>query len=135
MKSLSLKVIFSAILVVSGGAAVAQSQTDMNADAGTEYAKADAELNRVYRKILVEYKADPQFLSKLKDSQRVWISFRDAEINAIFPSANKDDYGSVYPMCRSNWLATLTSQRTKELHRWLDGVEEGDVCCGSIRIK
>src|SRR5262245_27080495 len=129
--SLSLLAIFALFCQGTG----AQTQMDMNIDAGKDYQKADAELNRVYKKIFAEYKGDPKFLAKLRVSQTAWIAFRDAEMNALFPSTNIDDYGSVYPMCHSTWMAKLTSQRTKELQRWLDGVQEGDVCCGSIKVK
>lgn len=126
---LSISLTFSTLM------ASAQDQTQLDASAAAEYKKADADLNKMYQKILAAYKDDPAFIKKLQQAQRNWISFRDAEIEAIFPSANKDDYGSVYPMCRSNWLTKFTLQRTKELKRWIDGVQEGDVCCGSIHIK
>jgi uncharacterized protein YecT (DUF1311 family) len=112
-----------------------QDQSQLGASAATEYQKADAALNKMYKKILVDYKNDLAFIKKLQLAQRSWISFRDAEIEAIFPLADKDNYGSVYSMCRSNWLTKLTTQRTKELKRWIDGAQEGDVCCGSMHIK
>lgn len=114
----------------------AQSQLDMNVDAGKDYAKADAELNKVYKQIVREYQGQKPFLLKLQAAERAWIVFRDAELEAIFPAANKTDaYGSVYPMCRFQWLTQITKQRTSELKRWIRGSEEGDVCCGSIHNK
>ena len=127
--------ILATFFVCSNLPATAQDQYQLDASAAAEYKKADADLNKMYQKILAAYKDDPAFIKKLQTAQRSWISFRDAEIEAIFPSANKDDYGSVYPMCRSNWLTKFTLQRTKELKRWIDGAQEGDVCCGSIHIK
>lgn len=38
-----------------------------------------------------------------------------------------------YPMCRYMAVLELTKKRVEELRRWVDGVEEGDVCSGSIK--
>ncbi len=40
---------------------------------------ADTELNEVYNKILKEYKSDKVFICSLKESQNLWIKYRDAE--------------------------------------------------------
>ncbi|GAK50191.1 hypothetical protein U14_01418 [Candidatus Moduliflexus flocculans] len=45
------------------------------------YADWDAELNAVYAD--VRMRLDPQAQSALKDAQRLWISYRDAEFVAI----------------------------------------------------
>jgi uncharacterized protein YecT (DUF1311 family) len=117
----------------------AQSQTDINLSAANDFKKADAELNKVYNKIKVSYKTKTLFLKRLQEVQLKWMAFRDAELEALYPTdgaTDKEDaYGSAYSLCRSNWLTKLTIQRTKELKRWLDGIAEGDVCCGSIRVK
>ncbi|WP_299439364.1 lysozyme inhibitor LprI family protein [uncultured Aquimarina sp.] len=90
-----------------------QTQSEMNKDANNEYQKADIELNNVYQKILIEYKSDSVFIDRLKKVQRIWISYRDAELEMKFPAKNKQaEYGSVYPMCVSNFLKKLTEQRT-----------------------
>jgi hypothetical protein len=44
-------------------------------------------------------------------------------------------YGSVHPMCVAMYLTQLTEERIKILRIWLDGIEEGDVCCGSVKSK
>jgi uncharacterized protein YecT (DUF1311 family) len=118
----------------------AQSQLEINTAAAQDYAKTDAELNRVYKQIRTMYKSETLFLKRLQEAQQAWMAFRDAELEALYPTANKNDdksssYGSAYSLCRSNWLSTLTKQRTKELQRWLKGTQEGDVCCGSIKVK
>lgn len=114
----------------------AQTQLEINEQACQEYAKKDKELNNVYEQILKSYKADTLFISKLKIAQRAWIAFRDAHLEALYPATDKRvEYGSIYPTCRCNELATITAQRTKELKRWLNGVEEGDTCSGSIKVK
>lgn len=113
----------------------AQTQSEMNVEAYNSYMVADKELNKMYDKIRIAYKNDTLFLANLKVAQRAWIQFRDADINARYPNGNKDYYGSVFPMCQSLYLQSLTEKRISELKLWLDGLEEGDVCSGSVRIK
>jgi hypothetical protein len=38
-------------------------------------------------------------------------------------------------MCYSAYKEELTRQRIKTLQQWLEGVEEGDVCAGSLKLK
>jgi len=97
------------------------------------FAKADAELNRVYNLILKAYDDDAEFLSKLKNSQLAWIKLRNANLEMKYPLEDKKlQYGSVYPMCVSGFNTTLTLQRVKYLKRWLEGIDEGELCSGSI---
>ena len=37
-------------------------------------------------------------------------------------------------MCEASYLDELTKSRIKTLKVWLDGIEEGDVCSGSVKI-
>lgn len=114
----------------------AQTQYDLNYCADTAFNQADKELNNIYKKILSEYADDPKFIEKLKASQRAWLKFRDSEMEALFPHSDEDRYyGSVYPMCNSTWLETLTRERISQLKKWVDKAKEGDVCSGSIKVK
>jgi uncharacterized protein YecT (DUF1311 family) len=114
----------------------AQTQAQMNRDACDEYRKADVEMNSVYGQILKSYERDTPFIEKLKKAQRAWLLFRDAHLESLYPAQDKlAAYGSVNEMCRCTVLAELTSQRTKVLKRWVTGVQEGDVCSGSIKTK
>lgn len=106
-----------------------QSQAGLNQCAGLSAQSADAELNRVYAKVLAANADDKGFVEKLKASQRAWIAFRDAQIAARFP--DPANYGSVLPMCQSAEYEQLTRDRVKQLNAWIVGVEEGDVCAGS----
>lgn len=122
-----------ALILVS--AARAQTQADMNQDACAQYKKTDQALNATYAKVLKDYAKDPLFLTKLKQAQRAWIAFRDAHLVARFPKADKQaEYGSSYPTCRCAVLTGLTEQREKELKVWADGIPEGDVCNGSVKV-
>jgi len=112
-----------------------QSQSEMNKKANTEYKKANIELNSIYQKILSEYNSDSIFIDRLKKTQRIWITYRDAELEMKFLAENKQaEYGSVYPMCVSYFLEELTKERTQKLEVWLIGIQEGDVCSGSVNV-
>jgi uncharacterized protein YecT (DUF1311 family) len=129
MKRLLLLLAFSCSIGFSFG----QSQTQMNMDADKEYQQADKELNAVYQKILTQYKKDVAFIANLKVAQRMWIAFRDADVKARYPVPK--NYGSALPMCWSIYLKDLTEARTKALRVWLDGIEEGEICVGSVKSK
>jgi uncharacterized protein YecT (DUF1311 family) len=99
----------------------------------SEYRAADVELNRVYRQILAERRADTAFVRKFRLSQRAWLVYRDAEIAALYPASDSGAYGSVYAVCRAHALTGLTRERVAILRRWTSPVPEGDVCAGSLR--
>ena len=112
----------------------AQTQGELDEQACGQFHKVDVALNETYSKILREYARDQQFIAKLKTAQRAWLTFRDAELEALYPKDNKQaEYGTVYPMCHCSELQFLTEERTKQLKRWLDGTLEGDVCAGSVK--
>ena len=127
-----MKLLFIALFCFSLNA-VAQTQTELNQEAYAEFAEADKELNNIYQNILRTYKSDSQFISKLKSTQRIWIEFRNAELEMKFPKKDKSYYGSSYPMCKALYLKELTEERTKKLKVWLNGIQEGDVCQGSVK--
>ena len=110
----------------------AQSQTAMN-KAYSDFNRADAELNVVYQKILKSYSRETIFIKKFRNAQRLWIQLRDAELAAKYP--NRGTYGSVAPMCESIYLETLTKDRIKFLNIWIIGIQGGEVCLGSVRMK
>ena len=113
-----------------------QTQSEMNEEACGRYKKADAELNRIYQRIMRDYAADKLFIEKMKVAQRAWIAFRDAHMDSLYPaSASLYHYGNVNPMCRCIELESLTKDRIIALREWADGVHEGDVCSGSKKIK
>lgn len=113
----------------------AQTQLELNQEADKNFKKADKELNLVYQKILVEYKSDTEFIKNLKASQKIWIQFRDAEMKMKFPNREEGYYGSIHPLCWSNYLEHLTRERIKTLKIWINGIEEGDLCSGTIKTK
>ena len=116
-----------------------QTQAQLNADACGTYEAADQELNALYQQVLKQYAADAAFLKAFRASQQAWLQYRDAQLEARFPTRPGEEkrvtYGSVYPTCRCTTLAELTTARNQQLRVWVEGIAEGDVCSGSVRIK
>ena len=110
-------------------------QTELKCD----FNLVDKKLNTVYNSIIIQYKDDTLFIIRLKEAQRAWLKYRDAHIEARFPTAKKGDqyseYGNIYPQCACMELTELTEERIRILEKWLKGTVEGDVCGGSYKIK
>ncbi len=113
---------------------------DMIRDAWAEYDKTDNELNTIYKSILQNYRGDPVFIDYFKEAERAWLTYRDAEMLAIYPpqTSDSDDdhlYGSIQPVCEAGELRELEQTRIKELKNWSEGYFEGDLCMGSRKSK
>jgi len=110
-----------------------QTQVELNTMQYDSYEKTDKKLNEVYQAILKAYKSDTEFIKNLRTSQRIWITFRDAEVKVKYPDREDGYYGSIHPLCVSLYLEELTLDRISTLNFWLKGSEEGDGCSGSIK--
>jgi len=82
----------------------AQTQAGMNAQARAEFERADSERNKTYEALLTKL-SDTESKQKLKESQRAWLAFRDAE--AAF-AADQLRGGSMAPTIRYETMAELT---------------------------
>jgi uncharacterized protein YecT (DUF1311 family) len=129
------KILILSFLLSSVAFCFGQTQLEMNEAAHKEYLKADKELNSVYQNILKEYKEDTALNKNKKASQKIWVQFRDAEIKVKFPDREPGYYGSVHPTCWFTYLTRLTNERISTLKAWVDGIEEGDMCSGSVKSK
>jgi|GEM_PF-437287 len=92
----------------------ARTQLDMNMCAADEYAVADSVLNAVYRQVVAEL--DSAHLAFLREAQRAWIPFRDADCaleGAEFAG------GSIRPMIEMMCLTRETRRRTGQLRTLL----------------
>jgi uncharacterized protein YecT (DUF1311 family) len=89
--------------------------------------KSDGDLNASYKQIRKLYASDTDFLDKLRNSQRAWLKFRDAELEALFPHAQEDPgyYGSIYKEARAEWTAVLEDERRIQLDRWINAAAKG----------
>lgn len=98
----------------------AKTQTEMNACANQEAARADADLNDVYRKLLSKAANQPEAMAKIRAAERAWLNYRDAYIDAMYPAKDKQaEYGSVYPMEVDLLRAKLTVQQIAALRALL----------------
>lgn len=99
------------------------NQSEMNQCAADDFAKADQALNETYQAIFKKYKDNKPYLKKLKQAQRAWIKFRDAELEAMF-ACDSDDmrvcWGSMYPLLMLGAKQALTENRTKHLNIYLE---------------
>jgi len=82
----------------------AQTQAGMNAQARADFERADSERNKTYEALLTKL-SDTESKQKLKESQRAWLAFRDAE--AAF-AADQLRGGSMAPTIRYETMAELT---------------------------
>ena len=127
----SILTLFIGLLFISG---FSQSTTELNIEAGKSSYNATLKLTNMFNTILEEYKQDTLFTEKLKTSQNLWLSYRDAQIQTKYPEG-QNSYGTIYSMCESIYREYLTNQRIETLQDWVDGIEEGDVCLGSVKVK
>ncbi len=88
-----------------------QTQAEMDVAAAKDYQKADAELNRVYRRLAASL--EPPIKRKLKAAESAWIKFRDAE--SAFRASTVEG-GSAYPALYASDMADLTRQRIQDLN-------------------
>jgi uncharacterized protein YecT (DUF1311 family) len=116
--------IAGAIAVIGGGTAVAQSQMEMNAQAGSALQKSDAQLNAVYNKLRARISDAGK--QKLLLAQQSWLRFRDLECE--FETMGTVG-GTIHSMIVAICLTRLTDQRIKDLEVQLN-CKEGDLSCG-----
>ncbi len=123
--------LFAALTLVALPAA-AQTQSDMNAEACAARDASDRSLNTAYRGALA---VSPTDLSRrrLRDAQRAWVRFRDAEVAAIFPLAAganpRAEYGSIYDLRVCGEQARLTDARTAQLREHARCAGGGEPTC------
>lgn len=113
--------VLSALALLFPAFAMAQNcknpdtQLAMNTCAARDYDREDARLNKSYRDLMA--KLEPAKREKLREVQRVWLSYRD--LNCDYQS---DDYqgGTIYSLVQSSCLADMTKQRNKDLKALLE---------------
>ena len=101
------------------------TQLEMNFCAGRNREAADAALNEAYRRIVARLGTDTATLGQLREAQRAWIAFRDAECTF---AASGVEGGSIYPMILLGCRETMTRERISALRGYLS-CEEGDLSC------
>ena len=102
------------------------AQSEMNRCADLDAREADADLNRLYQKLLTKLKNDDNAIRKLRAAQRAWLAFKDAHLQELYPAKDKQvEYGSMFPMCYAQVATMMTRERTAQLRRML---EDKDPC-------
>jgi uncharacterized protein YecT (DUF1311 family) len=99
------------------------TQLELNVCASEDFEKADKQLNQTYQALIKQESSDRLFVSKLREAQKAWIVFRDADLAAQFACKEKDVrlcWGSMYPMSYLYRKAELTKERTKHLQDLLE---------------
>lgn len=99
----------------------AGTQQQMEACARDDFKRADTELNQIYQALLKKEADDRLFVRKLRDAQRAWLAFLNADLDAQFACPEGESrsvcWGSQYGMAYLSRKADLTRERTKHLQR------------------
>lgn len=103
----------------------AEDQAAMSQCAAQAYQASDAELNALFHEIRQRLGDDADARRLLRDAERAWGAFRDAE--CMF-AASAAAGGSAYPMVYDLCLDDLTQKRIADFRQYLD-CEEGDMSC------
>jgi uncharacterized protein YecT (DUF1311 family) len=115
MKATLLRLLLlAAICMLPMVSAHAQTQAQMNNQAFAEFKKADADLNKIYAKVMA--KLDDEGKEKLKTAQRAWIAFRDAQAEL---DADVSRGGTMAPLLRSSSMTDSTQARIRQLQDYL----------------
>ncbi|MDO6804047.1 lysozyme inhibitor LprI family protein [Wenyingzhuangia sp. 1_MG-2023] len=96
------------------------------------FKKIDIELNKTYNEILKEYHDDKKFIENLIESQKMWLKFREIELDLLFPDYPK---GTTSDTCRPWYLKVLTKRRLEHLKIWIEKETNENYCIGSIKWK
>ncbi len=109
-----------------------KTEVDNARNSCSDYLKLKKEVDAISKKILDDYERDKVFIAKYKKAQAAWESYREAQLDMIFPSADKSVYGASYATCRCNALVDMTNERLTYLVRWISNTEESKSCGGSV---
>lgn len=88
----------------------ARTQYDMNLCAARMHARADTVLNERYQQLVRLMAPAPRRVQALREAQRAWIRFRDAECGF---EASEFEGGSMQPMIDALCRADLTEKRAE----------------------
>ena len=131
------KILFSTIAIVSivsnlnaePKCELDGSQRSMNICAEIDANKVDNDLNSAYKQLLEIHKNNKTFITNLKESQKAWLKFRDAEAKMrLTYSDMPGNAGSMNAMMLSSELEQLTKERTKTLKKYIkDGIFDMDL--------
>ena len=93
------------------------TQFEMNLCSRRDYEKADTELNKVYKQLMLElagYENDHR--PKFQEAQSLWLKYRDANCDS---EASIYEGGTIRPTVYYSCLASVTRERTKGIKAFL----------------
>ena len=100
---------------------------DIDECAKIEQEKVEAELNSVYQKIMkelsvpdTEYEKPSEVKSALLKAQRAWVTFREADCNAVYTQYQD---GTIRNVMYISCMQARAEQRIKELKQFNEGAE------------
>lgn len=92
----------------------AQTTLDMNNCNGAEIKRQDTRLNVAYKKAMAGLEAQQQ--GKLRDAQRAWIKYRDANCGLYFSLTG----GTIDQLNGAGCMLEMTKARADELNKLLE---------------
>ena len=98
----------------------AQSGSEIYAEANKISAEADKQLNAAYDQLIKSIRADNEkdraelLVGRLKESQRAWLKYRDAQVTFVGIHANIGSVSS-RTLGMASYSAELTKERIKDL--------------------
>ena len=99
------------------------TQLEINQCAQQEFERSDQQLNVTYQALIKKMQHDPRYVERLREAQRQWIKYRDAELDAMFVCAEENVricWGSMFDLLYSNAKSDLTRERTHRLQGYID---------------
>ncbi|WP_296324397.1 lysozyme inhibitor LprI family protein [Reyranella sp.] len=111
------------VVVAMPAAGVAQSQMELNQQAGAALKEADRQFNAVYTKLRA--RLGPESRARLQTAEEAWLRFRDKECEFIGgPTTGGSINGMIIAYCQER----LTLVRVKDLETQLN-CQEGNLSC------
>src|ERR1700730_8473082 len=93
------------------------TQVDMDLCSRREYEKADAEMNLVYKQLMLELAGyEINHRPKFEETHSLWLKYRDANCDG---DASIYEGGTIRPTVYYSCLASITQERTKRIKTFL----------------
>jgi uncharacterized protein YecT (DUF1311 family) len=115
--------------------AASAPQIDQSRNSCSDYLKVKKGLEDMVKNIQDEYAKYPLFLKKFQKAQDEWVSYRDAQLEMLYPELDKTQYGGFYPTCRCNWLVEFTNERVDFLVKFISNTNDVEACGGAANSK
>jgi len=92
----------------------AQTQSQMNTDADRALRSAEAEMATVLQNLTKKASAQPAALARLNRAQTAWVAYRDAHLEALWPSKHLCSRTAPCIRCVSRWNERTLQRNASE---------------------